>query len=294
EGRTHLFDVPVERLRKKDGSIGKRGRRQLIQIEHTRLGSEWFSDDLAELMDEFAYPLHFLDFETARFVLPSHADLTPYSLEAFQWSCHTLPAPGAELEHAEWINTEPSFPNERFARSLMEHLGEGGTVLAWATHEATTLRQIADQLAARGRGDEGLHRWLRAMAAKGRIIDMNAMTVGHYFHPAMRGQTSLKVVADAVWRSAPELRQRFAGLLGLPVDGVQSLYKTLAPRSVGERLLSVQNGTEALQAYERMVQAAALGADEFEDWRQLLLQYCRLDTLAMVLVWERWRSAVQG
>ena len=294
QGRTHLFDVPLERLRNKDGSIGKRSRRQLIQIEHTRLEREWFSDELAGELGRLEYPLHFLDFETARFVLPSHASLTPYALEAFQWSCHTLRAPGAELEHAEWINTEPSFPNERFARSLMEHLGDGGTVLAWATHESTTLRQIADQLAARGWGDDDLHSWLRAMAAKGRIVDMNAMTVNHYFHPAMRGQTSLKVVADAIWRSAPALRQRFAGLLGLPVEGVQSLYKALAYQPVGAQQFSVQNGTEALHAYERMVQVAALGDAEFQAWRQLLLQYCRLDTLAMVLVWEHWRAAVLG
>jgi hypothetical protein len=175
----------------------------------------------------------------------------------------------------------------------MAHLGDGGTVLAWATHESTTLRQIADQLAARGWGDDDLHRWLRAMADKGRIVDMNAMTVNHYFHPAMRGQTSLKVVADAIWRSAPALRQRFAGLLGIPVDGAQSLYKTLGSLPVGAQLFSVQNGTEALHAYERMVQVAALGDAEFQAWRQLLLQYCRLDTLAMVLVWEHWRSALQ-
>jgi hypothetical protein len=27
-----------------------------------------------------------------------------------------------------------------------------------------------------------------------------------------------------------------------------------------------------------------------EQWRKLLLQYCELDTLAMVLIWEYWES----
>ena len=27
-------------------------------------------------------------------------------------------------------------------------------------------------------------------------------------------------------------------------------------------------------------------------WRQLLLEYCKLDTLAMVLIWEHWRRTV--
>jgi hypothetical protein len=292
QGSVHLFDVPIERLRKKDGTVGKRNQRQIIQIEYSRADREWLGAELAGRLDGLAYPLHFLDFETARLVLPSHANLKPYALEAFQWSCHTLAAPGAALEHAEWINREPTFPNERFARSLMAHLGTSGTVLAWATHESTTLRQIGEQLAARDLGDAALLEWLGLISAKDRIVDMNALTIDHYFHPLMRGQTSLKVVADAIWRTQPRLRARFAALLGIVDDGATSLYKVLPSRLIDGQVCSIQNGTDALRAYQTMLfaQDDAVRAG----WQQLLRQYCRLDTLAMVLVWERWAELIAG
>ncbi|MBA3468284.1 MAG: DUF2779 domain-containing protein [Herpetosiphonaceae bacterium] len=286
QGTVHLFDVPIERLRKKDGSVGKRNQRQIVQIEYSRAGREWLGAELPDLLAGLAYPLHFLDFETARYVLPSHASLKPYALEAFQWSCHTLAAPGAALQHTEWINREPTFPNERFARSLMAHLGTAGTVLAWAAHESMTLRQIAEQLAERNLGDPALHEWLATLGAKDRIVDMNALTIGHYFHPLMRGQTSLKVVADAIWRTQPELRARFATLLGVEEAGAASLYKTLPSRLIAGQLCTIQNGTDALRAYQSMLFATS-PADRTA-WQDLLRQYCRLDTLAMVLVWERW------
>jgi len=40
---------------------------------------------------------------------------------------------------------------------------------------------------------------------------------------------------------------------------------------------------------------AAAGATlEAGQWRRLLLQYCQLDTLAMVMVWWHWRGLAAG
>ena len=67
-----LLDVPLERLVKKDGQPGTLNRRQVIQIEHTRAGTSWMSDDLATCVSSQSYPLHFIDFENvnARHSLP--------------------------------------------------------------------------------------------------------------------------------------------------------------------------------------------------------------------------------
>jgi hypothetical protein len=54
----------------------------------------------------------------------------------------------------------------------------------------------------------------------------------------------------------------------------------------------VAEGGGAVRAYEAMMYGL-----EREDpaaraaWRELLLRYCRLDTLAMVLIWEHWAAA---
>jgi hypothetical protein len=56
-------------------------------------------------------------------------------------------------------------------------------------------------------------------------------------------------------------------------------------------MVSVAEGTGAILAYYKMMECAAAQATlEAERWRQLLLQYCQLDTLAMVMVWWRWRG----
>ena len=52
----------------------------------------------------------------------------------------------------------------------------------------------------------------------------------------------------------------------------------------------VNEGTNATRAYEAMMYGAERSdADAIARWRQLLLQYCELDTLGMVLVFEHWR-----
>jgi hypothetical protein len=52
-------------------------------------------------------------------------------------------------------------------------------------------------------------------------------------------------------------------------------------------------GTGAMRAYQEML----YGADKNDsgaraDWTALLTQYCRLDTLSMVLILEHWRRQV--
>jgi hypothetical protein len=62
---------------------------------------------------------------------------------------------------------------------------------------------------------------------------------------------------------------------------------------IGDRLVSVAEGTGAIMAYYMMMERTAANATlEAGRWRQLLRQYCGLDTLAMVMVWWRWRELV--
>jgi hypothetical protein len=114
---------------------GKRGERQLIQINNTLKNTEWISPALKSQFDSWKYPLHFIDFETSISALPFHKDMRPYEMVTFQWSCHTIEKPDAEPIHQDWLNLEPIFPNFLFAESLMEYLGDEGTFLMWATHE---------------------------------------------------------------------------------------------------------------------------------------------------------------
>jgi hypothetical protein len=297
QGKVSIYDVPRGSLVKADGTVGETNRRQLIQVKHTRDGSEWISNELPGILRSFRYPLHFIDFETTALAIPYHAGMHPYEPVAFQWSCHTLDAPGATPRHAEWINVEDAFPNFEFAESLAQHLGREGTFFMWATHENTILRRILEQMQSRRYQSPELAWWLRWIIRDwggrgGRLIDMNQLCLKHYFHPLMKGRTSIKVVCDAVWKSNPRLRADFPEFLKTQDGGIQSPYASLPQLEINGRPVVVAEGTGAIRAYEAMLHGVE-SADRVTkaQWRDLLCQYCRLDTLAMVWIWKHWNTA---
>jgi hypothetical protein len=290
QGRVSLYDVPMNSLRRADGSRGAVATRQLIQIEHTRRNEAWHSPALAQILRSVEYPLHFIDFEAARLSVPPHAGMHPYGLLAFQWSCHTIQRPGAPLTHKDWLNTVDFWPNARFARSLREVIGQSGTVLAWATFEASVLKEILKELGASGQSDPELEAWIGWITEKGRILDLNQVTRDHFFHPAMGGRTSIKVVLDALWRSDAAMRARFTEVTRHPADADQDPYHALPELEINGKPQAVVEGTSAICAYEAMMYGAERNEPATKTaWETLLKQYCALDTLAMVLIWEHWR-----
>lgn len=291
EKKISLFDIPLEHLK------GKRGERQRLQVECTKSGEEWIDPVLKSFIKDVRYPLHFIDFETTRTALPFHTNMRPFEQIAFQWSCHTVTAPGAEPVHTDWINVEPEFPNFSFAKSLMKTLSAEGTVFMWSHHENTTMKDILRQMETYGHKDNELKEFLELLVSskgsQGRLVDMDRLTAEYYFHPEMKGRTSIKKVFPAVWKSSPELRKLpwFAPYEIIKDGEIQDPYKNLPPIVIAGSDVSVQEGTAAMRAYEEMIFGrASKDPAEKEKWRKLLLQYCKLDTLAMVGIWGRWGS----
>ena len=81
----------------------------------------------------------------------------------------------------------------------------------------------------------------------------------------MNGSFSIKQVLPALCPDDPELN-----------------YKNLSG--------SVHNGSEAMTIYPKI---AMMSPDEAEAARKSLLEYCKLDTLAMVKVWDKLREFVE-
>lgn len=286
ERRIHLFDVDESQLGNAKGELGAAGARQLVQLRNTRLNREWVSEAFPALLDGFVYPLRFIDFETSALAIPYHAGMRPYEPVAFQWSCHTIEHPGAAPVHAEWINAADAFPNRPFVETLRAEVGDGGTVLMWATHERTVLKKIRDQLAERPAPDDALLAWIAALEE--RLVDMNRLTFDHYFHPRMGGRTSIKQVVRAVWEENARVRAAFPEYDG--PDGA-ALYGSLPPVEIGGEPFEVREGTAAIRAYQAIMYGAESRDPETrEALRALLLRYCRLDTAAMVMVWMHWRG----
>ena len=289
-GKATLFDIPERAVRKSDGSRGEVAHRQLRQLTGLRENREWLDEELRATLAALPYPHFFVDFETCAPAVPRYRGLRPFETIAFQWCCQTVAAPDALPSYSEWIQTTDTFPNTAFAAALRRELGDHGAVLVWGSHEATVLRSIQRQMAERGETDSEIYDWLDRFLAGGRLVDMCRLTLKHYFHPRLGGSTSLKVVADAVWQSNATVRARLPQYVQQTADGgLSSPYAALPPLQVGSRSLSVAEGTGAILAYYSMMERAAAGATlEVERWRQLLRQYCKLDTLAMVMVWWHW------
>lgn len=173
--------------------------------------------------------------------------MRPFENVAFQWSCHTINVPGAEPKHVEWINLD-KYPNFAFAKSLMDYLGRDGTVFMWATHENTVLKDILRQIDGRY-ANANLKDWLEWMTAS-RMVDMNQLTFNHYFHPLMKGRTSIKKVLDAIWQVNPSLRSRFPEYVKEENGELLSPHKSLPPLLIDGRDVFVNEGTGAITAYQ--------------------------------------------
>jgi hypothetical protein len=289
-----LSDVPIHQLTKKGGDVGKRNKRQILQIEHTLAGTTWIAPELAETTSSPVYPLHFIDFETSALAIPYHAGMRPYETVAFQWSCHTVPAPGATPTHADWINPKDFFPNAEFARTLRAHIGTGGTVFMWAHHEESVLRTIRGQLQRYNAFEPDLADWIDGLAGtdknnRGRLVDMNQMTLDGYFHPDMKGRTSIKVVLPAVWKADAAVRDAFPEYVRYEGERLLDPYESLPPIEIAGEIVHVSEGTDAMLAYQEMLYGVSRDDPVARDnYRNLLRQYCRLDTAAMVMIWQHW------
>lgn len=286
-----LVDVPIDSLVNKDGRVGSQPERQRRQIEYTRLGKVYVGPALRTNIESIHWPAHFIDFETSRLALPSHARMRPYGVVTFQWSCHTVHAPGARPVHSDWLNTEDLWPNQTFAESLRAAIGDEGSVITWSPFETTTLKHIIADLAEFGRDVPELVKWLESV--EDRIVDLHDWAKADYYHPGMGGRTSIKVVIDALWNSDRQMREQFQQLTGIAPNDAVDPYHALPSISIDAADRSVRDGTAAMRAYDAMMYGP--GRDDPETktrWARLLKQYCHLDTLSMVLILEHWRRAV--
>jgi hypothetical protein len=306
EGRTSLHEVPDEVLEGPDPQKPYYNRRPWMQKHHA---TEHVSEELRAELRAWSYPLHFIDFETSRMALPYHRDMRPWEQIGFQWSCHTIAAPGAAPSHAEWLNTTDAFPSFAFVRSLRDHIKTGGTVLTWSHHENSVLRDIRSQMDVYGHVDTDLAAWLdelvrdKKTGLEGRLTDMNAMAGWGYFHPETRGKTSIKYTLPAVLKEHRSQRirawlehfgERASGPVSLwAVDGqgVPVNPYQLLPEVGTIEGYAVREGTGAMTAYKDMLYGELRNDPVRSDaLAEALRLYCKLDTLAMVVIWEHWRG----
>lgn len=199
--------------------------------------------DLGTSLGEYEYPIHFLDFETINPAIPRYANTSPYQVLPFQWSDHILSKDGT-LTHKEYLCNEDKDPREELTESLLEALGDKGSICTYGSHEKTVISGLAKNLSR--------HRD-RLNPLRDRCKDLLSRIRRGYYHPDFNGSFSLKDV--------------------LPVLVQSMSYDDL----------SIQEGTMAGLEYLRMIDPETQ-PNEKEKIRADLLEYCGQDTLAMVKI----------
>lgn len=307
DGRRSISDVP-ESILEGGKSYGPPRRNQ---VRSALMNREIVEPALAEVLESLRYPVHFVDFETSSIPVPFHPNLRPYEKIGFQFSVHTLSEPGStQLKHSEWLNLRDSYPNLQFLNELRGCVGDSGSIVTWSSFERSTVRDLGQQLQRRGELDPGLSDWITRLlgedgnsSSESRIVDFADLSRQYYAHPSMNGSHSIKKVLDSLWSEAEHLWNHpwFAEFVirdesGTAIDPYQSLVLrnttgiSLADRPDDGDDFSVNQGVAAMEAYQALLFGERRDDADYADrLRQALLNYCKLDTLAMVMVWMHWR-----
>ena len=153
------------------------------------------------------------------------------------------------------------------------------------------------------------------------MVDLLDMVKRYYFHPQTKGSNSIKYVLPAVLQSSEYLQQKYSipvygaedgifswnfmdkrwiekrnGRVRDPYQLLPEMFADIAPEEM-QQLMSggeenaIRHGGAAMTAYARL-QYEEMGIFEREAIVKALLQYCELDTLAMVMLYEGWREEV--
>jgi hypothetical protein len=242
-GALRLSDVTEADLHVHDEGEGlSNSQRQWMQVSGQWPGGGDFYLDHAfmqKAMATWRYPLHFIDFETARVAIPFFAGQRPYANVAFQFSHHVMDAQGHVAHAHQFLSLEPGVsPNIAFARALMAALGgDQGTVFMWSPHENTTLldllREIEDMAEPPADAPE-LAAFIRSITVEKvagtavrqgerAMVDLCVLARKAYFHPLTKGSCSIKKVLPAVMASSPFLRERYSQPVYGAAGGIPSL-----------------------------------------------------------------------
>ena len=202
---------------------------------------------LKDALSKIKYPAYYLDFETVTTALPLYENITPYEKIATQYSIHKYSSLGVNEEHFEYLADPNKDCRRELAESLIRDCGSKGTIFSYSPYEKTTINELV-KLFPDLSGELG--------KLVDRLLDLCKILSSYYYHPEFHGSYSIKKVLPVM---VPELSY----------EGME-----------------VGNGSDAIAVFARMARGE-FTPEECEQIKKDLLAYCKLDTLAMVKVYEK-------
>jgi hypothetical protein len=195
-------------------------------------------------LDDVVWPAHYLDFEAVMPALPWFPDTPPHESIPFQYSIHVAEAPDGTATHREYLAPFEGDWRRELAERLLNDMGGSGSVVTYSGYEKRMLNTLARMFPDLDGGFGGVI---------ARLFDLEKVVNKGYCHPGFMGRTSIKRV--------------------LPVVAPALSYASLR----------VGNGEDAMGTFG-LLRVGRRAPEEHAGLRAALLEYCKLDTAAMVAV----------
>jgi len=202
------------------------------------------SDAIRSALDSLEWPIGYLDFETLMTAVPLYPDVAPHEQIVTQYSLHVEASAGSELSHREYLADHQQDCRDELATRLIRDTTECRSIVVYSSFEKTQIRGLASLLPTYATELAGL---------EAKLFDLEPVMRRGLVHPDFGGRSSIKVVLPVV---APDLN-----------------YADL----------DVGDGGAAVAAFAKLASGGATD-DEIQAVRTALLEYCKMDTLAMVRV----------
>lgn len=217
------------------------------QLAHYRSGDVLIDkENISEFLKPIQYPIYFFDFETIMPGIPEFDDSKPYQQIPFQFSLHVQRQKEEALEHYSFLGDGKNDPRSDMMVAMIKLLGKSGSILCY--NMSFEKSRIKDLAKIYPQYEREL------LAINSRVIDlMIPFQKRWYYHPEFKGSYSIKSILPIL---IPDLR-----------------YDRLP----------IQEGGMASRVY---AQLKFQDEDTAELQRQYLLDYCKMDTLAMVRILE--------
>ncbi len=223
--------------------------KQLAQVIATKNNERIINKEgIENFIETLTYPLYFLDYETAMSIVPLYDKTKPYQQIPFQYSLYTIEKKGGEPKHSEYLHRDDSHPVPGLLGKLSEDIDSTGTILVWyKAFETGRNKEMAQMFPEFSEFLEDVNN---------RVIDlMEPFASGLFVDKDFFGSASIKNV--------------------LPVIVPNLSYKQL----------DIQEGASAQRLWTDAVlrDKSDINKDKlFYD----LIEYCKMDTLAMVEIWR--------
>jgi hypothetical protein len=228
--------------------------KDVAEEESEELSTEATVDtsSLQGFVSELKYPIYYFDFETVMYGIPPYNESSPWQALPFQYSLHKQQKPQSTCTHSEYIGDGKSDPREALILKLINDAGTKGTILAW--HASFEISCLKGLIRNFPQYEKPLQSIIH------RMVDLKIPFSKKWIDiPACKGSASIKVV--------------------LPVFIPELSYEDL----------DIQEGMTASFVYSQLQYQ-----DEATQQTQQkqLLEYCKLDTFAMVRIFEKINQSI--